>query len=621
MMVMVAVSLSLVLTYSFLRTQTVVLQMSQNGIRRNLALQAAQTGASLAVEAIHSPDWSGVETNLTQLVLSDQFGETSFLVEFLPVGEDTRVMPGEVPSLQILIRSTGIWQSHENIRQRTERVVEVIAQLQPRVPDVPPAGDDSGVVSDLAPNPTDYNAIQKYALFADLGGSSLVLDPSGCISGQLWLDDRIDFYSDPHWSDFIRQEYLESLGRRYVDADGPKFPHPLIGNITFHNSPYSFTKDDLQAIKTNWSLASSDLDLPNVEHNSWGSYQLYEGGFTYQAVEISSVLRNVQLLPTPDNPLGIFYRNGNVYVQENVLLRGALISTGMVIFSGSKVHFNAFNWRDSQGESLVTTNTAWPRLPVLVAESVYTYRDAQVSLEGAVIVENGFDGAGGEYELTNAVPIDFTATATGQPTDHACSLLSFDTEPAEFSTLRSNFESYDYALWLPDGNAGTWHPIVAVDDSTPTIQVIGEVDLTTSTTVRVMRNRQYYLDVRGPISGERSNIHRPNVWGGIDSFVWTFLFDAWEGDVEELVENLDSVPEFPPIEFVNWLADPDQFSGWANGLLQTYGLTIEPTFFVHWDARHFYRWSPPLFRPFNSNDVNAEQSGYRWEILSWREMP
>jgi hypothetical protein len=52
-----------------------------------------------------------------------------------------------------------------------------------------------------------------------------------------------------------------------------------------------------------------------------------------------------------------------------------------------------------------------------------------------------------------------------------------------------------------------------------------------------------------------------------------------------------------------------------------YGLTLEPTTHVRNTTGITYNWSPPLFEPYQATGTNAAYAGYRWKILSWRELP
>jgi hypothetical protein len=121
--------------------------------------------------------------------------------------------------------------------------------------------------------------------------------------------------------------------------------------------------------------------------------------------------------------------------------------------------------------------------------------------------------------------------------------------------------------------------------------------------------------VWGTVAGELINIYRPTSWYDVTSDNWDQLKSDWEQT------NLDRAGDgLDPLEFVDWLADPSNFSGWAYPY-STYGLGLEPTFHVRPTTGVNYLWSSPNFRPFDTVDANEEEfAGYRWNIVSWREV-
>src|SRR6478736_60306 len=59
LLVMLAIGFSLALTYGFMRTQVTSLQLTQNELRRDLALEAARTGISAGLLRMQDPAWVG----------------------------------------------------------------------------------------------------------------------------------------------------------------------------------------------------------------------------------------------------------------------------------------------------------------------------------------------------------------------------------------------------------------------------------------------------------------------------------------------------------------------------------------------------------------------------------
>ena len=169
--VMVAISVSLVLTYSFLRTQTTVLEISRNTARRDLAFQAAQTGAAVALSVMESPEWEGVETELSRVAHSDPLGTASYVVEFHPwTGGDEQTVP-EDSALYVVVHSIGTWESAENEAEPVQRHVEVVVKLKPRVRGRTIHAGDSATAEMLPASAKPF-----YAEFASLTGELTELD-------------------------------------------------------------------------------------------------------------------------------------------------------------------------------------------------------------------------------------------------------------------------------------------------------------------------------------------------------------------------------------------------------------------------------------------------------------
>jgi len=173
----------------------------------------------------------------------------------------------------------------------------------------------------------------------------------------------------------------------------------------------------------------------------------------------------------------------------------------------------------------------------------------------------------------------------------------------------------DYSIWLPDGKSGSWHAIVGVDNLQREMAVIGELDVPSATTFRVRRNRHRYADIRGPVTCRRVDIHRPHAWAVPTESLWNDLHDRWESLNAQRADD-----GFTPISFVDWLASPANFAGWPFPISQ-YGLQLEPTFHLRSVTDIDYHWEPPLFQAYQGTGTEAEFSGYRWKVISWREAP
>lgn len=619
LMVVVALSVSLAVTYSFLHTQATVLQINRNAQHREAALQAAETGAALALARMHRKDWGGVAETYAQELNSTAEGTSGFNVEFRPLPDAST--PAD--QFSVVVHATGWWQSADDPASRLERSVQVVANLRPR--------------SDLdaAPNPGDYDQIQRYALFAggndgstsyDSDGNlvkrSLTLDPGNRIEGDLWLAQSVRLYAEPNWNSKVRTDLLTSIGTMWTQSDPFQIrsPHPLTGMLWFYTYPTSGVRKDLRRIglQNSWSQAASKLTLPPLQLASRTKYRLFAGGFEYRAVKLGFTLRNITLRPTANNPLGVFYRDGDLVLDDNVIVQGTLVCTGTVYLAGNDLSIASFNWRNAEGLPAVNGAETWPRLPAIVARDVFinrlTSRNVRVSVFGGVVVQNGVRGAGGDYDLVSAAAVDIApGTARGRLDLQPWSTITL-IEPRNLSTLTADGR---YAIWLDDGISGAWHTIVGVDAQRGQLVVLGEVgqDAQAVYRYRIERNRTRFADLYGPVSGQWMEINCPGVWKYPMQTDWTVLNNAWS-----------TSNAVAPTAFVDWLADAANTRELAHPLIRAHGLSAgKLTFSLRHRPSEAQQtrivWAPPLFRPFSGSDTRDARAGYRWQIVSWREVP
>lgn len=608
--VMLALSTSLIVTMSFVQTQNITQHLTGNAAEGALLQAAAQSGATAALQRMRSADWAGVEEVLTAELTTDSSGSVGYQVEFLPVtADDADGQQNEEENLQhalqVRIRSVGRRLQPDGTPAGRQRVVELIVRLEPRVPGRTLVSGDEADVSDLAANPGDYDAIQQYALFASDSSTSLSLDPETCIEGPMRLRKTLNLFRGVHWSSSIRSTYQKAVGQRLGGGGLPIHPHPLNGAITFQETPSSSIQSDITDLQRSWSVDNSSLSLPPVTSTSWRTYQLYDGGFTYSAVEIGASLSSITLRPTATNPLGVFYRTGNVQINSDVRIEGTLFATGRVELRGSRIVFSSARWRNASGEQLTDSSSLWPRLPVLVADEITSERDAQVLIDGAVVTSHGFSGQAGDYDLPDISANEIFTTATAVPLAAPFSRVQLDGSQ-DLTGLTSNQQ---YSLWLDNGGSGHWYPITAVDASVRQLTVAGEVEISSPVSCRVARTLRRYVNIRGPLSGDSLQISRTAKWESPSSFVWSLVRYYWGQYNDYRQYNGD-----PPVGFDEYVASNEVLVGWS-------GLPLDPTFHLQYAGEKKFRWSPPLFRAWNSTTEHVPHSGYRWTVVSWREVP
>ncbi|MBI5759839.1 MAG: hypothetical protein HZA46_15075 [Planctomycetales bacterium] len=676
---MVSLSTSLVLTYAILQTQTVTSQVSQNALRTDLAAQAAQTGAAGALARMQSPDWQGVSVPLYQTIYSDGDGTASYTVTFqkyppqpthtvsvttgmldsfessvtistsntttsstptatssismTATAAESETIPGD-PALVVLVSSQGLWQSSHDSQQKATRTVEVLVNLEPRLPGRGIVSADYATAEDVAANPGDFDQIQTHALCASRKdeGYSLVFDPQHRFDGQVWVERKISAYRGSKWSTTARNVVLQDLAAKYVTTNKNvltvQHPHPFGGPVTFSRQPDTNSRNDLAALGIPWTQVENKWNWPTINYSEWQQYQLYQGGFSYRADTLSSTLQNITLRPSETNPLGVFYARGSITLGHDVTIQGTLVSEGTVNVIGNRVRVGSYNWRDGEGAGQVGDVDFVPRLPAIVARDVVFGRDSTAIVEGAVVVDRSVTGAGGQYELTantfgQLLSAEITGSATARPLQQPQSKVSVN----KSSELNAITGGELFAIWLADGASGTWYPISAVNAAEKTLTVIGEARFDSPTPFRIKSIRKRSVDIRGPVVCAWFNFECPDAWANLTSSQWNTLYTNWQAAVAAAPKNT------VPIRFLDYLAVPQNFgvlgssfsysqsaySTWYSHLLR-YGLTVEPTLHVRPISRVSYRWSPPLFEPYKGTADNGKHAGYRWKVLSWREI-
>ena len=82
--------------------------------------------------------------------------------------------------------------------------------------------------------------------------------------------------------------------------------------------------------------AKSDWTQPS----SFNTYQLYPGGQTYTIPQVTNNVQSYTYGPDPvNNPLGIFYYNGNLTIKGNVTIQGSLFCKGNLTLDGANINF------------------------------------------------------------------------------------------------------------------------------------------------------------------------------------------------------------------------------------------------------------------------------------------
>jgi len=614
--VMMVLTMAMAVAYSLSATQATLLMTSNNTLRKDLALQAAQAGAAVALEKMQSADWGGRSQVLARNLTSDTSGSSAYSVTYEEVTNSELGTGSEDAHLHLKIVSIGTWTSATDAEHQSEQRVEVIVRLAPRLPSNP----NSETPNDLSPNPGDYDEIQQHTLFAEGGSNSLVLEPGERIDGRIWLKDRLRLYHDPSWSDTVLDACFDSVGRKWGRSTPASHPHPLAGHITFYDTPASSVTAELSRLNVSWTQTNQRLRIPSIDFSDWTSYRLYDGGPVYQAESVRNILYNTQLRPSESNPLGIFYRSGDIYLADNVIIQGTLLSSDTIYCYGNDISITSYDGTDSNHQALISAESAWPRLPALVAHRILFDRDNQTVIEGAIVAKDKIEGAGADFQYLYVNDVNIETTATSTPARQPWSTVQLP-EGTDLSALDHHGK---YAIWFPDGQSGSWYSIEWVNNATRQLTIVGELSLEQPTTCMITKNRSSYVDLRGPVAAENFDFYRPHVWADPSGYEWTQLYAAWQADNEAAADAAGVSAENSVIEFTDWLANPGNWHRfyWSSYYQKQYGLDVnDVVLHLSRPANRTFRWSPPLFTAYQGTTQTDTNAGYRWQVVSWRQVP
>lgn len=371
--VMAALATAVVIAVAFLHAQSSALRVAENGRASDFARQAAETGLAAALAELQSPSWGGIDTVLSAEVGRDGSGLWSYRVVSTSVasGGTTSVIDA---AMRLKLTSVGSYLPAGSTRP-VERTMEAVLQLTPRMP-----VSLSAVPSDRRPDAA-WDPVQAYACFGGAAGDSLKLPPQAKIVGDAWVYDRARVYHELTWPAGVRQRI------------GQERPAPLAGTLTHYNSLGAEDAANLAALLGADKLVQTStlLTLPAADFSNLAAgatYRIYQGGPIYSATAVSSTLDGtswnpVTLGPTDANPLGIYYRSGDLRIEDNVRVTGTLVATGALEFRGPAVEIATVRPPAGSGSAGVAgSNVSLPA--VICGGTVTIRREATLTVAGAI---------------------------------------------------------------------------------------------------------------------------------------------------------------------------------------------------------------------------------------------
>ena len=368
LVVMLLIAMTLGLSYAAMRSQGTALKIQQNWGRRGSARHAALTGLTMALKKMHTSDWGGVGTALV-----DSLGEyESFRVTYAagdPSLFEADSEYGELP-YRVTLLSTGYAVAPDAPQNIATYEVRAVVRLVPR---------------QLGKEPSDWEAMQRYTVY-QTKRDSFEFDVPFRFEGPLRVQGRLKIamhYPDDN-SAWLR--YLADLNK--MRLGGWADLRPIEGPVDL-----AYTEQDtkyLSALVNRLGVKANDAPVDEAA-SDWTkpvspvSYQIYDGGPIYEAVEVAGTLENVTLVPDPlKNPLGIHYNGGNVTIRGNVTVHGSLFCYGDIHIEGTDVHFQPAEMPPLHGDE------GSVRLPVVSCQKFIVKRSAVGSVTGLVAVFDEF---------------------------------------------------------------------------------------------------------------------------------------------------------------------------------------------------------------------------------------
>lgn len=397
LVVLLLISVTLALSYAMVRSQGTAVLLADNTLLAARARQAALSGMAIAMMTLHSSSrWSGADTTLVKDLSSSERFEVRFETGDASLAAGSPEY-GDWP-YRVTVVSTGF------ARDPTHSAREVSHQVQSTVRLVP---------RQLAPEPANWQSdVLNYTLYQWAPGT-VSIDPPARVEGRVRLQSTLHLGCNYAWPDTARATYftdLNAMRSKTPSATGLKWLQldyrPFSNGPVF--LPYSKQENGLVRLLDDiWNPFAADMDVSTVDSKSvtrslasaYSSdrYQIYAGGRTYSAVAVGYSHTGVSLQPAPEsNPLGVFYRSGDIELRSNVTIRGSLLawsdSSADVVMTGRGVNLQSFDLPGLVGSDGRAGSAV--RLPTVVSTGDITIgTDSQTSVRGLLAAVDRFEVA------------------------------------------------------------------------------------------------------------------------------------------------------------------------------------------------------------------------------------
>lgn len=398
LVVLLLIAVAMAVSYAAMRSQGTAVRIQQNASLHALARQAAATGMAVAIKRMHTADWEGVDTALTGSLDAHQGYRVTFETgdPSLALGDDDY---DDWP-YRVTLLSTGTAADPEEPSRTATHRIRAVLRLVPR---------------SLSTEPGAWEEMVTHAMYQWTGGLFQVNVPAR-IEGAVRIQRKLELARDYLWPDEARKQYCADLNKMRRAASGSDASalgdcRPFTGTLLL---PY---KDEYWWLQE-WGLIdflNVKMEIP-TDHRApatpagWShpgeltSYRLYPGGKSYSVPAIPRDLVNVKLAPDPiSNPLGVFYRNGEVSLCDDVEVHGTLITAlgGDLLVQGRDVRARPVDLPPLQGK------TEPVRLPTLIVGDDLRFQAGSESQLRGVLA------AWDDFEIEEAPQDDISANVEG----------------------------------------------------------------------------------------------------------------------------------------------------------------------------------------------------------------
>ena len=323
LIVLLLLSITLGLSYAMVRSQTTALQIQQNANVRVSARRAALTGLTVGLKKMHTNAWcygDGVNTTLAGSIGDSLIYQVSYAAGDPSLAADDPDYP-----YRVTILSTGTATDPTDPERTSTHQARAVVQLVPRA---------------LAEEPDDWDTMQQYTVYQSKKDNFEIdipcrLENQVRVQGKLKIAPHYPSDGNP-W-----RRYLGDLNTMRL-AGYPDY-RPFNGPVALPVSEQD--GEDLSALIVRLAVTTVNMPVKEAasdwtQPGSFTDYQVYPGGPVYTAPWVGSTLHNTVLEPdATTNPLGLFYRDGDISIWENVTVRGSLFCDHDVRIEGANVNF------------------------------------------------------------------------------------------------------------------------------------------------------------------------------------------------------------------------------------------------------------------------------------------